>query len=320
MSKEPKYVLLKNQTKETKVAIFGEYRIVFGPSGGEDSEQAVEAELAESVLRQLGPAVSKIDMGEVGGEYVSDEVPQMVWLANITGNPDAPDMVVAGHYLDRETQQRKQALAANLAKEPKDIRELCKGAQTVIHTISGPWGKTGPGKVLELPAYNRAEFPIDEARWLLRRSGTGPIKSVMKCRPYVRGEFEPNKSWGLNDLRAWLAMVDPTTEKDNKLGPREEEILASIKTQMVAEKGKALSKTEEATAARRAAQELFKAKTLALKRCYFRLVDPKYPHPTEDEFKRFKAAFYGDSREQPTHDGGKHAEEFDTTINSILDS
>ena len=94
----------------------------------------------------------------------------------------------------------------------------------------------------------------------------------MKSRAPSMFEPKPENAddWSLNELRAYLQLLDPTAE----MGRSEEQVGRDAKKRNHRKDEEIRAHVEE-------------EKSLIMKRLYFRLADPRYPIPTRRDFEEF---------------------------------
>ena len=78
-------VTLKNNTGVPQSIVFNGKQIILESNREQDFIQAV----ADKFVESRSPLVSVVEE-DVGGVY-EDEDDGLIWIANITGNPDAPE-------------------------------------------------------------------------------------------------------------------------------------------------------------------------------------------------------------------------------------
>ncbi len=238
-------------------------------------EETFDSAIADKFLAICAPAL--IDSSEqLGATYAPELAQQTIWVANLTGNPDAPDEVNER----RVGQDRKwtDVKVKNPNKEPRTLaREMKGGHKAYIAKDGGLVQLSLPSTQWEIPPFRRRPMPAIAADWFLNRDahGGGSRGAAIKSRP--QSEFEPDMSWPLDDMRIYLRFVDA----DANLGIGEDELSKT-----------AIKKKWDAKVV---AEELRKAKQACFKRLYFRLVNPDYRLPTREEFMEVKL---GKSAEQ----------------------
>lgn len=229
----------------------------------------MDVKVADLFLERCEGAVeSVLDIGGIYSVDSSDEV----WVANMTGNPDAPPEVP----VKRSDKGRWYTTnVPNPNKPPRTVSRQMKRGMKEVMGRSGVEALNLLPKTIKVPAYKRIKMPKHIARWFLNRVSMSGTSDCAKSR--APAAFEPDDTWALDDLRRFLQLTD----SEAHLGATEWK-LRSVKRGS-GPNGKALTD--------RAIRE---AKEMLLKRIYFRLVEPKYRLPTRQEFEEFRAADRGE--------------------------
>lgn len=272
---------LKNTAGIAQSIVFGGKQLVLGPF----AEEAFSADVAKKFLELRAPVV--VDTSDNLGEaYAPDIQASTVWIANITGNPDAP-ATIKEKVWDARIRKRVLADVPNPNKEPRTLtRELKGGHHQYFGSDGKMWQETLPGKTISVPPFRRRPLPAAEAEWFIGRDqkSTGLTNpAVIRSRP--QSDFEPDMKWKLDDMRVYFRLVAP----DADLGPDAQTILNLAKAEVEKEGRKekwGVEKIDQEIQAR-AAEELRKAKQELFKRLYFYLVNPDYPLPTKAEYNEF---------------------------------
>lgn len=264
-------VTLRNLTKQELPVPGTAGEQVFGIAGTSEAELALDTATAEDVLELYGRERFEIvDIGAIAATYVPEVVPQTMWVANMTGNPDAPSVVDAGKMKNRETNLVEVVRVENVNRQPRPIRMEMKGAQGSYKDGEGNnQGYIALPTIVEIPAYQRRELDIPIAKWMINRDNMAPVHergALMKSRDH--GEFEPNADWTIDELHAYLGYVDPMARKQGLCAPDE----ATLESKFTGKKLEAQKR---------------QVKLKAMKRLHFRLADPKYRLPSEQEFQSY---------------------------------
>lgn len=185
---------VRNTTHIQRFAIVDGQRYVLQPMTADTFDTPVADAF---VAQNTGPGynwviaddgMNKIEFPELYGPRV--------WLANMTGNLDAP----AGSYL----------------AQPKVISRVSQGAQT-----PGREPKSGEETLVNHPSfevtlwpYQRKSFPKAIGTWFLNRDSASALAgSVIESRePW---ELEPDVTWNLLDLQVYAGIVDPAIQIEN---------------------------------------------------------------------------------------------------------
>jgi len=260
-------VTLKNNTGVAQNVVFQGKQIILGPHEESDFIQAV----ADKFIEIRSPLVSVVQE-EIGGVY-EDTQSEIVWVANMTGNPDAPDVIKAKLFVNRQWQVVD---TDNPKKKARPLVMYCDQGSRYYTAKDGALEALNlPKKEIKIPPYKRRALPAIEAKWWLNRDAVNENHfrgQSIKSRPPT--DFEPNAKdideWSLDDLRAYLKLLDPGAE----MGKSNAEVVTYAK--------KVGHRKEDEIAA-----HIEEEKHLAMKRIYFRLVDPQYPVPTKKDFMEF---------------------------------
>lgn len=230
------------------------------------AEDTFSGEIARLFLERCAPIV--VDTTEnLGSTYAPDAEASTVWIANVTGNPDAPDTVTESRLI-KGTRKHEDVEVTNPNKKPRTLSRVENGGHLQYMTKSGLVQKSLASKVWDVPPFRRRSMPKGSANWFIGRDGTqetGRGAAIVSRAPSV---FEPDINWGLDDMRTYMTLTDPTAP----IGPSE----ATLK-----ENNPNASKFDMEDLVRVAKAELFK-------RLYFRLVDPRYRLPTRAEFNEYR--------------------------------
>ena len=252
-------------------------------------EHEVDAKLADAFVAE-SPLVSfpqdDISVVYSGNQYVDDRI----WIANATGNPDQPDKIKIKQFVNKQWQAVE---IDNPVKEPRAIKKSMQGPMVeVIAKDGNPEGLNLFPYEMKLPPYTRAPLPKNMATWALNReSHKDREQGIVLIKSRAPSEFEPNMGWSLDDMKLYLAFVDP----DATPVPSQADVENQNKKELNAEfrrkvggstKGK-LEDLEEFVA--EAVQGLVhQAKRDAMKRLFFRLANPSYTLPTRAQFEELK--------------------------------
>jgi hypothetical protein len=260
-------VRLRNNTGVAQNIVYDGRQIIMGPHEENDFVQTV----ADKFLEVRSPLVSLVQ-DDIGGVY-EEQSPDIVWVANMTGNPDAPDQVKAKLFVNRQWQMVD---TDNPNKPPRPLVLHCDMGMREYVAKDGATEALNLGKQeIRIPPYKRRPMPSSKARWWLNRDATGEPhfrRASIKSRAPTTFEPRPENidDWSLDDLRSYLKLMDPQAE----LGRSEEQVAREAKKRNH-------RKDEEIRA------HIEEEKNLTVKRLYFRLVDPRYPIPTRRDFEEF---------------------------------
>lgn len=267
-------VTLRNLTKQELPVPGTAGELVFGAAGSERAEIALTPEMADTVIAVYGKKrFEVVDVGSIAATFVPKEKPKTVWVANVTGNPDAPATVKAGKMKNRQTGLIEEVTVENVNRQPRTIHMEMIGEQGKYTDKHGnDQGYTKFPKIIEIPPYQRRELEAHVGSWIVRRDNMAPPHergAVIKSRDHV--DFEPSVDWSIDELHEYLGYVDPVCQKTGLCGPSEAALVKK-------HKGLKLE------------MEKRRVKLEALKRLHFRLSDPKYRLPTQKEFADYMAS------------------------------
>jgi len=226
-------------------------------------EQNFDAALATAFL-EANPGTVVDNTEAIGALYEAPDATEThMWLANVTGNPDAPAKVSTTTYNDRFVPVKVDI--DNPIKELNDLTWEFKGGQKQWIGRDGTmWQMALGGSTTTLPARRRIRVTQAQGEQILGRAGRASLKNAV-IRSRAPTTFEPDASWEFNDIRSYLKLIDPNAN----IGPTEESIQENL------EHGEDFE------------QKLYNAKRDLLVRTYYRVCDPKYRLPTRAEFKQF---------------------------------
>lgn len=260
-------VTLRNNTGIAQNVVFQGKQIILDAHEESDFIQAV----ADKFIEIRSPLVSIVE-DEIGGVYDEGQT-DIVWIANMTGNPDAPEVIKAKLFVNRQWQMVD---TDNPKKKARPLIMYCDQGMREYTAKDGALEALNlPKKEIKIPPYKRRALPKTEAKWWLNRdamSETHYRNQSIKSRPPT--DFEPSAKdiddWSLDDLRSYLKLLDPVAE----MGRSEFEVTSQAK--------KMGHRKDEEIAA-----HIEEEKHLTMKRIYFRLVDPQYPVPSKKDFMEF---------------------------------
>lgn len=231
-----------------------------------DQEIDMEAGVATAFLSKLEGLV--VELADIGG-VVEDESEKLVlWIANMTGDPDARDEV------DGRTVEKGRWLPCkrpNPVKQPRTLTETSKGDMQEFIGQSGVEARNLFPTVWSIPPFKRRKFPLHTGKWFMNRVATGCPGAAIKSR--APSAFEPDMRWDLDDMRMYLGLVAPGVPLGKSL--------LKLKTDHSKRRGG--SETELKQAIRREKEQL-------MKRLHKYLANPAIRLPRIEEFEEYKAA------------------------------
>jgi len=260
-------VKLRNNTGIAQNIVFEGKQIIIGPHEEGDYVKPV----ADKFLEVRAPLVSVVQ-DDIGGVY-EEASSSVVWVANMTGNPDSSDIALAKLFVNKQWQLTE---VDNPNKKPRPIQLKCDLGMQEYTAKDGALEALNLGKkVIRIPPYKRRALPAHEARWLLNRDAVSePHCRGAAIKSRAPSDFEPRPStiddWSLDDLRAYLKLMDPEAEN----GRSEEQVTRDAKKRNHRKPEEIKVHVEE-------------EKNLIMKRLFFRLADPQYPVPSRRDFNEF---------------------------------
>lgn len=227
--------------------------------------------------RALPGNIAKLFLEQRGKFVIRHEAPRMpvmpgysgVWLANGTGNPFLPAKISIQVH-DKRTNMYVDELVDNPMRRPQYVRERVGQGQVVQPSREGDGEESVnlPKVTVEIPPYERVLVPGPLATVLLNRDDSRELHNrgqVRLCR--APGGFEPNETWGLDEIRTYASLLDPVGLLPFMQSKYEGHIPPEIYF-----KGNKSAMAE--------------AKKKLLDILFFRLIDEQYTLPTQEEFKR----------------------------------
>jgi hypothetical protein len=207
---------------------------------------------------------------DIGGVYATEKTDD-VWVANITGNPDADPNV---RIKKSDKGRWYEVEIPNPNKEARTVSRVLKRGMKEVMGRSGVEALNLLPRTIKIPAYKRVKMPKHIARWFTNRVAMSGTADCMKSR--APSAFEPDDTWAVDDLRRYLQLVD----SDAELG---------IPEWKIRKMKQGLKNAKSATE-----HEVFEAKKMLLRRLHFRLADPKFRLPTRQEFEEYRARDRGE--------------------------
>lgn len=272
----PKPPMTLYNTTNDDLYVMDKGQQIFLPAYGEESFPNA---MAESFLSKYPGKVVHATELQVGDQSVVQK-PRTIWIANMTGNPDCPELLDAKEWRKKSSGGPRDVEIPHPARAPRPLKEKMLG--TWVERQDGYGNLTadrGPSRTLTVPPYQRVEMPYAQGRWFLRRVSAAAMSInsrqnfQLAIAARAPGEFEPNGSWDLDELRGYMRFIDrgaplPDTEADirkklKKSKARQDEIEFRIS----------------------------KEKRELLKRLFFKVVNPDGPTlPSREEFMLYMNA------------------------------
>ena len=280
-----KLITLRLLAKEEKIVNWNDQIIRLQPG----SERTFAPELAAYVVQELGPLVEDVSQKDLAGIYEDAAKPRTLWVANMTGDPDAAEYITRMR-INNVTRAREPVPFPNTLRNPMHIKRRHQGGEI---PYTDRWGQPtsyyAPSTIIDLPPYQRRELPYHIGKWFITRENMKPEhergRAVVSRAPST---FEPDMGWDLDDMRLYLHLCDSRAE----LGPDEAEV-------------------RRAAPAMQQEVSLHDAKRLVMKRLHFRVANPKVMLPKRGPFetarKEFAAQIMEQAAEKKTATKGKKA-------------
>ena len=271
---------IRNTLKIPQSVVYKGRQFVLGPL----EEQTFDAVIAAAFLEKCAPIVEEAK-SDLGATWAPELQAKTKWVANVTGNPDAPSTVADRRY-DKTVMRYTEVQIPNPNLKPYPVaRELKGGHRQYTARDGGLVQESLPSKTWVVPTYRRVPMPEAVADWFVNRDAmTGPGRgAVIVSRP--RSDFEPDLTWSYEDMRNYARLTDPTME----LGPEEGKLAQTVKEEIdqLAFENKWVPRKIAVELKERSKEALRKAKQELFHRLYFRLVNPDYPLPTRTEYSEF---------------------------------
>ena len=220
-------------------------------------QKLVPAPLANQFVTD-NPGRVKIIHGTAFPEIAGEGV---FWMANMTGNPFAPE-TVSVMQRSHVTGRRERIEVPNKIQNPIALTYKIRLGETWVLGVNDLKDRIpAPLRTVTLMPYRRVPLSETIADRLLQRAATYEADcqgSLVQCAP--PGEFEPNDTWPLNDIRVYAQLLDKEGLSDKSVGISHE---------------KSYDKNQTA---------LDDAKHKLLQWMHFRLCDNNYRPPTREEY------------------------------------
>lgn len=284
--------LVNNTPKPLRTRTADGTPITFAPAGHGGSSVPVTRATAAYIQENLGDLVSVLTTVRPAS-YMERQVQRSFWIANMSGDPDAPDTFTET-FQEGVDGKARDVSVRNELKQPQTYKarlgrfhgitppgtHWCKQADGSMGWNTMPMQVTLPGKVITIPPYNCVEVNEGQFETLLRLdSELPPHKRGHLIAGRAPSDFEPNMDdpfWTLDNQRLWLELTPATDEKEAGafvMGPSEAELRA-----------KHPDASEDEWLA-----ILHEARLAVWKRCRLRALDPQFDIPTKKEFDMAKA-------------------------------
>ena len=271
---------IKNSTGVPQSVIYRGRQFTLGPR----DEQTFEKIIADAFLEKCSPMVLEVQT-DLGQTWAPELQAKTIWIANVTGNPDAP-LTVADRRYDKTVMRYTEVEVVNPNLKPHPVaREMKGGHKQYTARDGGLVQESRPSRVWVVPSFKRVPMPEAEAEWFLNRDAMcGASRgAVIRSRP--RANFEPDMTWQYEDMRNYARLTDPSMD----LGPDDGAIALKVKAEIDEDARVNLWKPRkiEVELKERGKEALRQAKQALYHRLYFRLVNPDYPLPSREEYNEF---------------------------------
>lgn len=144
-----------------------------------------------------------------GGVQADTLAGATVFIANMTGNPNAPETIVARRMVREGGGSRTANVeVANPNREPRLVGRDMDLGQSVVSGRSGDESLNHGKLRLEIPPYQRVQWPVNAAEWFINRDSMMEQEcrgQVRRCRP--PSPSDPDLHWDLDDLRSYYELV-----------------------------------------------------------------------------------------------------------------
>jgi hypothetical protein len=272
---EYEFVTVQNFVSEKLTAYTEDgQKVEIGARGSTTGVRDMTVEEYQALQADYGEKVGLVERGAKSiSKFVAPKI-ERVWVANMTGNPDAPDLVPGfnrdAQFGDLEPNPNKKARTLYLQGVGRYDEEIRSEGGIIIK-------KTWPGREVSLEPFTQIEVTAGEAHAFLNMDATMPDGHRGSC---IRSEdisniFQPEISWDLDTRRAYLEMLPEDGELfpagKKVMGPSEGELRESLVGQMP----------------RQVAEALDAAKRACWERIVLRLFRPSIRKPTQRQFEQF---------------------------------
>lgn len=208
-------VTIRNTSQTEQIALLNGQQHVL--NGG--SERLVPEEIAQAFISQ-SDYVERVILNVGNSQSAAATSTSDIWLANMTGNPDAPEEVEFLFY-DKASRGNVRKKVDNPLKRPRYIREkFNKGYKERDDGNGGKLADPLGFESVDLPPYSVRSVPAHLANWLLARDGNcEPINSGKIAISRPMPAFWPTEHWDYTDIQGFLQMHSPSAN----LGPNADE-------------------------------------------------------------------------------------------------
>lgn len=254
-------VTLRNMTSRALPGFVDGAEYTLAPKG----EDSFFPDVARELAAQWGNLVVQVAEMDGADADIKPKKPDFIYVANMTGDPDAPPEVeVSGHVTNPTTGLKVARKELNPKASPRSVSALYVPSQSSLRTRHGQSvGFQALKQRVVVPPYKRVRLPYEKAQLILgrdRRRHVNLSGLVIEAREPTNWEADP--SWDLDDLRCYLRMMDHEVD----VGPSEKEVGADKRAIEVAKRN-------------------------VWKRVFLRMVNRDFPLPTKQNFEAIRARF-----------------------------
>lgn len=259
-------VTVRNRINQPVSVIFNGKRVVIEAF----EEMSMPQLVANKFLEAHPNSVENTLDDAFGASMTPQETPKTMWLANVTGNPDAPESFKYERF-DKVTGKMIDVFEANPNRKPRLLKYAMKGAEVLEKNKDGVTESTyRPGRYFELSPYRLMEVDADVGRWIMQREMRARTAGGTACVIARKlPEFSPNYSWSIEDLRTYLTLLRDCDLRDTK----KYGATTAMLTSQFGSKPKELE------------LRIHDAKRALMKYIYFCQINPSIPLPTREEFE-----------------------------------
>lgn len=254
---------------------------------GENAEQTFDSVIADKFLAKCYPVVVDVAQ-EVGNEVIKEEQKQYEWVANITGNPAAPDKVMGKKY-SRDSFKWLEIELKNPNKAPRTLTRTHKGGHLSYTAKDGGLVQQSiPSSDWKILPFRRVQMPTAIAEWFVKRDGTSGDGRGACIMSRPQSSFEPDMSWPLDEMRNYGRLLNPGMDLGQDEGMIADRVKKNVAKLAKTEKGKEMTEDQLKAELKSQLKEALRvAKQAFFHSLYFFLVDPQYTLPTRKEYNEF---------------------------------
>lgn len=257
-------IAYRNKTRDKLHLLVGAEKFEVGPLD-EILFTATEAELAEI---KYGDVLEKVPEGGLGTLQKDRDPEAPIYIANMSGNPDAPEKIATGTHKNKMTGLEEIRYEMNMLAVPRDYHiwrrpkpeRVTIGSSTVDRKLPKKKYSVEVGKVTPFAPKLAGAFFRSAAS--LNKNAQGWI---IASRP--QDFYKPDDTWAYDEIVMWLDLVKHDFHASEY--PTEGTI------------------RQDAGGEVRAERKVYEAKRDMLKRVFFVAADPQYVIPSRSEFEAY---------------------------------